>query len=132
MRHHPDDDARRAEHVEKTLGAVAQLNDAMTQLTVGLKTLDAVRLQGAEAKPISLANAGGTPTIGGTPGLISYMSGRWAGVSLRETSGNAAVVRVHNGVDAAGGLIGVFVIPANGAVNQWFERSGSVSPEACS
>lgn len=90
------------DQIAHTLGAVEALNDTMVQLTTGMKTRDASRLLGADARVFTLA-----VSTQGNAGMISgAASGLLVGISVRETSNvNPVTVRVLDGVDASGALL---------------------------
>ena len=104
------------------LGAVADLNDAMQQLQVGLKTTNAIARLGAEPRQV----------YNGTSQRISNSVGRLAGFSLRETSGtDVAVVRLRDGIDANGDLLATISLAAAESVRDWFLPGGIAFGAGC-
>jgi len=110
----PAPDPEVAAAVAASLGALPNLNATAQQIHRVMRSIDAARSLGAEARPI----------IAGSPGLLSASIGRLAGVNFHETSGAASVVRLFDGIDPSGTLLLALTVPANGAVSPWFLPGG--------
>ena|SRR6185437_3108395 len=93
---------------------LSAFGDALTQLHAGVKTLGAVQLLGAIPKQIP----------NGQSGRLSTSAGRIAGYSLHETSGATALVKLHDGNDAAADLVAVISLVANESPRAWMLPGG--------
>lgn len=116
MTRHDDAAAEQGQVLAHLVGAVANLNDTMRQMSTGMKTRDGARLVGAEARSIGLI---ATNNPGGTGVVAGPSSGLLLGVNVREVNGSRTNVRVFDGVDASGLLLWGTMLPAFGAETQW-------------
>lgn len=121
MRRHDDDAAEQGKVLAHLLGAVANLNDTMQQMSTGMKTRDGRRLIGAEAHPFQLDSVFPGQWLPGGPGVIvGPSSGVLLGVCARETKGVVTLIQVFDGTDAGGLLLWTGYLNTFYSETEWF------------
>jgi hypothetical protein len=95
------------------LGAVANLNDQVGLLHNGIRTLNGAQRLGVEARPVN-----------GNSQRFSASAGRLAGWALYNPAATAVQIRIRDGVDGQGDIIGSIAIAATAPAALWMMPAG--------